>query len=396
LQKPYAIVNLVHLHVLAKTSFHLLLINQNFLSSFCLGLERTARRFMKRPTQVDVAQLAGVSRATVSFVINDPTDSRVPISEETRQRVLKAVDELGYIPDTRAQALRSGDSKTIGLIIPDIHNPHFWQIVEGIEEEARSAGFHILFSSMQLNVKYGVSIFKDLAGRRIDGLILMGGLLDKSDEAKTTLAQLLKRHLPIVEMSDRPSQDHDIDCVYSDYREVTMEAMRHLFSLQHTRIGFINGAEPPELAVDRYEAYQASLESASIPFDPDLVVYCGSTLEDGYQAALQMLNRVARPSAILAINDLMSMGVLRAAGDLGMNVPKDLSLVSFDDIPVSRYLVPRLTTASKEPVLMGSEAVRLVFKRIQNPNQPRQEVKNPTRLIIRESTGYAPASRSFG
>ena len=351
---------------------------------------------MKRPTQVDVARIAGVSRATVSFVINDPTDSRVPISEGTRQRVLKAVDELGYIPDTRAQALRSGDTKTIGLIIPDIHNPHFWQLVEGIEDEAQRAGYHILFSSMHLNVKYGVSIFKDLAGRRIDGLILMGGLLDKSDEAKTTLAQLLKRHLPIVEMSDRPSQTHDIDCVYSNYREVTREAMRHLFSLQHTRIGFVNGAEPPELASDRFEAYQSSLESVSIPFDPGLVVYCGSTLEDGYQAASQLLNHSPRPTAILAINDLMAMGVLRAAGDQGLNVPKDLSLVSFDDIPIAQYQVPRLTTASKEPVLMGSEAVRLVFERIQNPNQPSQELKISPRLIIRESTGLAPANRSVG
>ena len=351
---------------------------------------------MKRPTQLDVARKAGVSRATVSYVINHHSDGRVPISEETRQRVLKAVEELGYIPDTRAQALRSGDTKTIGLIIPDIRNPHFWQIVEGIEEEARRAGYHILFSSMHLNVKYGVSIFKDLAGRRIDGLILMGGLLDKSDDAKTTLAELLKRHLPIVEINDRPSQDHDIDCVYADYREVTMQAMEHLLSLQHTRIGFINGAEPPELASDRFEAYQASLESASIPFDPGLNAYCGSTLEDGYQAAFQLLNRSPRPSAILAINDLMAMGVLRAAGDLGLNVPKDLSLVSFDDIPIAQFQVPRLTTASKEPVLMGSEAVRLLFERIQNPNQLRQEVKISARFIIRESTGYPPASRSVG
>jgi hypothetical protein len=96
---------------------------------------------MKRPTQVDVARIAGVSRATVSFVINDATDGRVPISEETRQRVLKAVEELGYIPDTRAQALRSGDTKTIGLIIPDMHNPHFWETVNGIGQGARRVVF---------------------------------------------------------------------------------------------------------------------------------------------------------------------------------------------------------------------------------------------------------------
>lgn len=352
---------------------------------------------MKRPTQVDVAQVAGVSRATVSFVINDSTDSRVPISEETRQRVLKAVEELGYIPDTRAQALRSGDSKTIGLIIPDMHNPHFWENAEGTEQEARAAGYHLLFSSMELNTKYGVDIFKDLAGRRIDGLILMGTFIDQSDEAKLTLAQLLKlkRRLAIVEISDLSNHDHDIDCVLSDYRAVTVEVMAHLISLQHKRIGMVYGVAAPELAFDRFEPYQSSLQAACLPFDPNLVAYCGPTREDGYQAALQLLKLSPRPTAIIAINDLMAISVLRAAGDMGLSVPKDLSLVSFDDIPEAQYLVPRLTTASKDAVRLGREAVRLVLERIQNPNQPRQKIHIPARLILRESTGLAPSDDLF-
>ena len=335
-----------------------------------------------------VAVKAGVSIGTVSNVLS----GNRPVSEDVRNRVLKAVDDLDYHPNLIAHSLITGRTKTIGLIIPDIRNPHFWQIVEGIEEESQRAGYHILFSSMHLNVKYGVSVFIDLSGRRIDGLIMMGGLLDKSDEAKTTLAQLLERHLPIVEINDLPSQTHEIDCVYSNYREVTREAMQHLFSLRHTRIGFLNGAEPPELTGDRLEGYQASLESMSIPYDPSLVAYCGATMEDGYRAALQLLDHRPRPSAILAINDLMAIGVLRAAGDLGLNIPKDLSLVSFDDIPSAQFEVPRLTTASKEPVLMGSEAVRLIFERLQKPNQPRQEVKIPARFVIRESTGVASTS----
>ena len=351
---------------------------------------------MKRPTQVDVARAAGVSRATVSFVINDSADMRVPISEETRQRVLKAVEELGYIPDTRAQALRSGDTKTIGLIIPDIHNPHFWENAEGIEQEARKAGYHILFSSMELNMEYGADIFKDLSGRRIDGLILMGSFIDQSEEAKLTLAQLLKRRLPIVEISDQPNQHHDIDCVHSNYRLATVEVMDHLISLHHQRIGVLYGAEPPELALDRFEPYKNCLQAAGLPFDPDLVAYCGSRLEDGYQAALRLLRRSPRPTAILAINDLMAIGVMRAAGDLGLSVPRDLSLVSFDDIPVSQYLVPRLTTASRDAVRLGQEAVRLVLERIQNPNQPRQTLHIPARLILRESTGIAPTNGKNG
>jgi LacI family transcriptional regulator len=347
---------------------------------------------MKRPTQEDVARAAGVSRATVSFVINNSVDNRVPISEETRQRVLKAVEELGYIPDTRAQALRSGDSKTIGYIIPDMHNPHYWENTDGIEQEAHAAGYTLLFSSMELNLKYGVDIFKDLAGRRIDGLILTGSFIDQSDEASLTLAQLLKqkRRVAFVEISDHLNNDHDIDCVLSDYRGVTLEAMAHLFSLQHKRIGMVLGAEPPELAFDRFESYKSSLQGAGLPYDPNLVAYCGSTLEDGYQAALKLLNHFPRPTAIIAINDLMAIGVLRAAGDLGLSVPRDFSLVSFDNISVTQYLVPRLTTATKDAVRLGREAVRMLLNRIQNPHLPRQKMYIPARLILRESTGPAP------
>ena len=152
---------------------------------------------MKRPTQVDVARLAGVSTATVSYVVNGLANGRVPISEDTRQRVLEAVQELGYEPDARAQALRSGDTKTIGLILPDIRNPHFWENADGVEQELRAAGYHLLLSSTALNPEYGEDTFKDLSRRRIDGLILMGFSIVQSAEAKHILTQLLKRRLPI-------------------------------------------------------------------------------------------------------------------------------------------------------------------------------------------------------
>ena len=117
---------------------------------------------MKRPTQVDVARLAGVSTATVSYIVNERANDRVPISDKTRQRVLDAVAELGYLPDARAQSLASGDTKTIGLIIPDIRNPHFWEHAEGVGQEARAAGYHILLSETGLDTEYEEDIFKDL------------------------------------------------------------------------------------------------------------------------------------------------------------------------------------------------------------------------------------------
>ncbi len=344
---------------------------------------------MKRPTQVDVARLAGVSTATVSYVVSGRAGGRVAISENTRQRVLAAVAELGYLPDARAQSLASGNTKTIGLIMLDINNPHFWETVGGVEQEARASGYHILLSSINSDNEYAEDIFKNLSHRRIDGLILMGNLIDQSEDARNTLTQLLKRHLPIVEISDH-SSNHNVDQVVSDYRGATLEVMAHLLSLHHRRIGLIYGVATPELGEDRLHAYQESLQVAGLPVDPGLIIECGPTIEDGYQAARQLLEQPARPTALLAINDLLAIGILRAAGDLNLSVPSDLSLAGYDDIPMAKYLLPRLTTATKDATRLGREAAKLLLARLSDPYRPCERVRVPSHLIIRESIAAAP------
>lgn len=347
---------------------------------------------MKRPTQVDVARLAGVSRATVSHVVNNQDGGRVPISEETRRRVLEAVAELDYVPDARAQALRSGHTNTIGLIIPDIHNPHFWQIADGVEQEAHAAGYHILLSSISPESKHAEDIFNNLSHRRIDGLVMVPSFIYHSEEAQKTLAYLLTRRVPIVGiMADHGEASYRIDRVISDYRDATLEVMSHLLSLKHRRIGFIFGIAVPELGNDRLLAYQESLRAAGLPVDSNLIARCGPTMEDSYHAAHQLLALPSRPTALLAINDLLAIGALRAIRDLGLNVPQDVSLFGYDDVPLASYLVPRLSTASKNGEQLGREAVRLLLARLQDPDRPRQEIRLPARLILRESTGPAPS-----
>ena len=353
---------------------------------------------MKRPTQVDVARLAGVSTATVSYVVNGLADGRVPISEETCQRVLEAIEELGYEPDARAQALRSGNTQTVGLILPDIHNPHFWQTADGVEQELRAAGYHLLLSSADLNPDHGKDIFKELS-RRTDGLILMSAFIFQSEGSQKILTKLLKRRFPIAKIGEHPM----IDCVVSSYQAATQEVMAHLLSLQHRRIGLIYGVRPSwdslgttDLPVDsaggldRLLSYQDGLQAAGLPVDPELIITCGSTIEDGYQAALQLLKLPERPTALLVINDLLAIGALRAASDLGLRVPADLSLVGYDDIPLAGYLTPRLTTSSKDMVKVGREVVKLLLARIQDPDRPHQRIDVQARFIMRESTGPAP------
>lgn len=352
--------------------------------------ERSRSQATKRPTQHDVARLAGVSRATVSYVLNGQADGKVAISAETQARVQEAIAALGYEPDAGAQALRSGSTKTMGLIIPDLHNPHFWENADGVEQAARAAGYRLLLSSMNLNTQYGEDIFKDLAGRRIDALLVMGGIVDQSASAEEVLARSLKRGLPIVEISDHIQDKHKVDCVIGDYRVATQAAMAHLLDLGHRRIGLVFGVATPELAADRLGPYQASLQAAGLPLDPELIAECGPTIADGYQAAQRLLTLPQRPTALLAINDLLAIGALRAAGDLGLRVPADFSLVGFDDIPEAGYLVPRLTTSSKDAALMGREAVRLALRRLEQPSLPRQVVEIPSHFVVRESTGPAP------
>lgn len=345
---------------------------------------------MRRPTQVDVAKQAGVSRATVSYVINGHANSKERIPQDTVDRVLHAVEELGYEPNAGAQALRSGNSKTIGLIIPDLHNPHFWENADGVEQAARAAGYRLLLSSTDLNAQYGEEIFKDLSGRRIDALVLIGVAVDQSPEAQATLTRSIGRNLPIVEVNDRVTTDSAVDTVASDYRSATTEAMAHLFSLGHRRIGLVHGVAAADLAVDRLEPYREALVSQGIPLDDALIINCGPTFEDGYRAATRLLTIESRPTAIVAINDILAHGVLRAAADQRLRVPEDFSLVGFDDIPAARYLVPRLTTSSKDAVRMGREAVHLALSRIEDPSQPSRVVRIPSKFIVRESTGPVP------
>ena len=342
------------------------------------------------PRKAMLRALQASLRATVSYVLNGQADGKVPISPETQARVQQAIATLGYVPDAGAQALRSGATRTIGLIIPDLRNPHFWQNAEGVELEARAAGYRVLLSTMDLNAAYGADSFMDLSGRRIDALILMGGIIDQSKATFQTLEHVLKRGMPVIEICDRSMPTYMVDHIISDYRNAAAQSMAHLLELGHRRIALVYGVATPELGFDRLDAYRNGLLGADLPVEADLVVECGPTIEDGYQAALQLLRLSAPPTAIISVNDLLAMGVLRAIKDCGLRAPEDVSLVGFDDIMEARYMVPRLTTTSKDAVRLGREAVRVALRRLEDPSLPRQIIEIPARFIVRESTAPPP------
>lgn len=333
----------------------------------------------------DVARLAGVSRATVSYVINGKDTLGVPISGETRQRVLNAVDELGYVINAGAQALRSGDTRTIGVLVPVDENPFFWKILNGISEEAKDAGYSLLLARNSLTPEQENQSVKELAEQRVDGMILLIEFKALPDQI---IEQLRKSGRPIVEIS---STDSEFDLIHQGYGAGTQALMSYLFELGHRRIGFIYGVKLAIQGLDRLNAYRQALQEADIPFSQNLVVQCGPSMEEGYQAARQLLGQTHRPTAILAINDLLGVAAIRAAVDLGLRVPDDVSIASFDDIPFANFIVPRLTTVAGDPEQNGRDAVRLLLKRLRKPTRPRDVIAANWQLHIRESTGPVPS-----
>ena len=342
---------------------------------------------MKRPTQADVARLAGVSRATVSYVLNDRSGDRVAITAQTRRKVEAAIAELGYEPDARAQSLRRGGTRTIGLLIPDTRNPHYWQLVSGVEREGKALGYDLLLTDTALDRDREIHSLKALSRRRVDGLIVN---LTFSEESKGLLAELAERQLPVVVLGGLGS---NLDSVDPSYGEGMAAAMNHLLKLGHRRIGLIFGVGSPEHGGERYRHYREALLAAGLPVDERLIDACGTDIEDGYRAALRLLRLEPAPTALVAINDLLAIGARRAADELGLRVPADLSLVGFDDIPVSRYLIPPLTTVRTDTEQMGRKAVQVLIERLQNPAREVQRIIIPAHLELRSST--APVKQAL-
>ncbi|HVU13353.1 MAG TPA: LacI family DNA-binding transcriptional regulator [Phototrophicaceae bacterium] len=338
---------------------------------------------MKRPTQEDVARAAGVSRSTVSYVLNDQTAMKIPISDETRQRVMQAIADLGYEPDARAQALTRGSTKTIGVIIPVIENPYFWQIFSGVSDALLEAGYSLHLSRQPRNSEQEINTIRELTRHRVDGFILLASV-------KYLLPQLTddlrKSGQPVVEITATKAE---FDQVIHDYSSGTRALMEHLLELGHQRIGFIYGVTQEVQGLDRLGTYRQVLREAGLSGNEAYEMHCGDQMAEAYQAAYTLLSRPNRPTALLVINDLLAIAVMRAAGDLGLSIPGDLSVAGFDDIPFSSYTMPRLTTVSGMAEASGRDAVRLLLRRIAEPDLPQQVTTARVQLMIRESTGRA-------
>lgn len=325
----------------------------------------------------DVAQRAGVGVATVSRVLNGTGY----VKAETRERVLEAAAALGYVPSQLARGLVRHLSDTVGLVIPDITNPFFPLITRGVEDAASEAGYTVFLCNTDNDPALEAHDVQKLRERRVDGIIFVG-----TTERRESVDRLLADGIPVVVM-DRQLGHADVDTVLVDNRWGALAACRHLIELGHRRIAHAAGHQSTRTGQDRHEGYREALEEAGIAYDPAAVVWGDFTYESGFRVGQVLLGRYPRPTAIFAGNDLIALGVIRAAEEAGIAVPDDLSVVGFDDIQMSAVVRPGLTTVRQPAREMGRLAMAMLLERISGKaaGPGRRHVSQPE-LIVRGTT----------
>lgn len=332
-------------------------------------------------TMRDVAERAGVSVTTVSHVINETR----PVSDELRDRVRSAMDQLGYRPNRLARSLRQGRTYTIGMIVPDSANPFFAEMARHVEDATFSHGYSLILCNSDGDLDKERFYVRRLAEKQVDGILFIaaGGGGDH-------IEPLLKRRIPVV-LVDRILPHVAVDAVLTDNRGGGCIATQHLLDLGHRRIACIAGPSDVTPSGERVAGYRQALQDAGAAVDEGLIVRGGFDYESGYRAAGQLLSRSPRPSAIFACNDLMAVGAISAAVRMGLRVPDDVSIMGFDDVRLASFTVPLLTTVRQPKQEMGVLAATLLLARIEDPDLPPQRHLLETSLIVRQTTA-APST----
>ena len=323
----------------------------------------------------DVAALAGISYTTVSHVVNNTR----PVSQEVRVKVEAAIKSLDYVPSAVARSLKAKTTATIGLLVPNSLNPYFAELARGIEDYCERNGYCVILCNSDDNPDKQRSYLRVLLEKRIDGLIVASaggdsGLVQGLAGVKT----------PMV-IVDRGLEGVDADLVRIDHEYGAYLATRHLLELGHRDIATIGGPATTSVAQMRQAGFRRALKEAGITASPSRMLESDFTSTGGYNAAAMLLESNP-PSAIFAGNDMIGIGVLRAAAERNVRVPSQLSVIGFDDIQMSRYVYPALTTVGQSILQLGEMAAEVLLRRIATPDLATdQRIVTPS-IVLREST----------
>lgn len=329
----------------------------------------------------EIAELAGVSRSTVSRVLNDQPNVR----KQVRDRVLAVMHEHGYVPQAAARSLARRRTQVICLLIPDttagiFGDPFFGYVIGYISEACANAGYFLMLAMVTPDRERGF-YERIIRSRHFDGLIMLS-----SDIDDPILPRIMKDQLPFVLFGSHPYFD-DLSWVDADQQRGARAAVLHLVGLGHQRIATITGPMSMAAAIERRDGYKQGMLEAGLPIDQQLIVEGAWTEQGGYAAMRQLLALPTPPTAVFVASDTMTVGAIRVVGEAGLRIPDDLALVSFDDLPLAQFANPPLTTVRQPIADMCASAVRLLVAQIEQDTSEKIHVRLPTTLVQRVSCG---------
>ncbi len=331
-------------------------------------------------TIYEVAKAANVSPKTAARILAGE-DAR----PHNRERVMAAAKKLGYVRNQHAANLRSGRSGLLGVIVPDISNPFYPVFFQTIHDIAVNLGYQILLSSTFGKAKEEIHALRMFEVNRVEGIILNAAEGEVDEECDDILRRFTKRNIPVI-VAGRPARGLPVDEIVLKNTEAVERATQYLLKTGHRRIGFISGPRNMLGSIERYAGLERALKAAEVPVDPRLISYGQFTTESGREQARRLLQGTPRPSAIVAANDLLAVGAMRACHELQLSIPKEVAIVGFDDILLAQLVTPNLTTLRQPQEQIARETVNLLIERIKNHDlsHPRKLIYD-LELIIRES-----------
>lgn len=340
-------------------------------------------------TMVDVAQHAGVSVATVSHVLNNTRAVR----PRTRQLVLDAIEALGYTPNTLARSLVTSRTRSIGLAVSAVSNPYFTEILQGVEADALEHGYSLLIADPHDDPEHERKVVQLLHERRVDGMIVAPSARPDG------LVDYLRRHAVPTVFLDRLVTTPDsglfrFDQVCTENTEPMARLVRHLSDLGHRRIALVAGLPGLSTTAERITGYRLGLSAAGLPYHEWLVAHGDSDAEVSRRVTRELLTRPSPPTALVTGNNAMTIGALRAMGELHLSVPDDVALCCFDDFAWADLFHPRLTAIAQPSKEIGAQAVRLLLERLAAPEHPARTVRLPSTFVHRGSCGCPESHES--
>ena len=348
-----------------------------------MARKTTEKNNGKTPDIRTVAALAKVSIATVSRTIN-----RSPaVSERLSKRVWQAIDQLNYFPNTHARTLVSGRSHLFGIIVENITNPFFPELIQSFEEVAVAHGYEILVSSSNSDPAILMTCVRRMLERKVDGVAVL-----TFGEEEPVIDQLMQNDIPMV-MAEFKPDNPKISTILMDYTTGIHQAVNHLVELGHKKIAFLAGPHSLHSALTREKDFRTAMQGAGLQVEEEWVIECDHMLKGGVAGFEKLQAQAARPTAILCSNDMTAIGVLRSAYMAGLRVPQDLSVVGLDDIDFAEFTLPPLTTIRLSRVDLAKAAFEALRQQAEEPDNPKmqREFLASTSLVVRGSTGAPPA-----